>query len=188
MSLWTLYINHERGKTSMKKMKKPLLMVVSAVFLLVTVLAGCSNSGGNDPKPAATDAGKNTDKGNEATDAPADQPWVFGSSPIEFSAYTHYSWQDFLDTMDANPFWKYLKENKQVTINPIHAKGNSAQLMQTFMADTSQMPDLIYGNRYDPDIERLIANDQLVALDPYLPVWGKLLNLLNSCKYLTGKR
>ncbi|MGG1633253.1 ABC transporter substrate-binding protein [Paenibacillus sp. NRS-1760] len=163
----------------MKKMKKPLLMVVSAVFLLVTVLAGCSNSGGNDPKPAATDSATNTNKGSEATDAPADQPWVFGSSPIEFSAYTHYSWQDFPDTMDANPFWKYLKENKQVTIKPIHAKGNSAQLMQTFMADSSQMPDVIYGDRYNPDIERLIANDQLVALDPYLDKYPNLKKYLN---------
>ncbi|WP_054023979.1 extracellular solute-binding protein [Bacillus sp. FJAT-28004] len=171
----------------MKKMKKPLLMVVSAVFLLVTVLAGCSNSGGKDPKPTTT-ASNNKEQGSEATETPADAPWVFGSSPLAFSAYTHYGWQDFPDNMDANPFWKYLKENKQVTITPIHAKGNHDALLQTMMADTSQLPDLLYGDRYNPALERLIEGGQMVALDPYLDKYPnlkkwldpKLMDLLRS--------
>jgi len=161
----------------MKKMKKPLLFAVSAVFLLVTVLAGCSNSGGNDPKET-TAATNSTNKGTEATDAPKEEAWQFGSSPLEFSAYTHYSWQDFPETMDANPFWKYLKDNKQVTIKPIHAKGNAPTLMQTMIA-SDDLPDLIYGNRYDPDIERLIENNKLVALDPYLDKYPNLKKWIN---------
>jgi ABC-type glycerol-3-phosphate transport system substrate-binding protein len=170
----------------MKKMKKPLLLAVSMVLLLATVLAGCSNSGGNDPKPAST-ADTNTEKGSEATEASADQPWVFGSSPLEFSAYTHYGWQDFPETMDAVPFWKYLKENKQVNIKSIQAKGNQAQVMTTMMA-SGDLPDLIYGDRYNADIERLIEGGKLVALDPYLDKYPnlkkwldpKLMDLLRS--------
>ncbi|QJD86678.1 ABC transporter substrate-binding protein [Cohnella herbarum] len=171
----------------MKKVKKPLLQVVSAVLLLATVLAGCSssNNGNNGAaSPESSDAASPTASASaESSNAsPESQAWVFGSEPFEFSAFTNYSWQDFPSKMEDNPFWKYLKENKQVTITPILAKGNNNQLMTT-MISGGNLPDLIYGDRFSPDVSRLYEAGKLVAFDDYLDKYPNLKKYLDS-KYI----
>ncbi|QNK56008.1 extracellular solute-binding protein [Paenibacillus sp. PAMC21692] len=158
----------------MKKLKKPKVWILATVVALTAALAGCSgnsNGEGGSAKPSPTNTAKAGEKDNAGESE--DAPWVFGSEPLEFTAYTHYGWQDFPEKMEDVPLWKYLKENKQVNIKSIQAKGNHAQLMSTMMA-SGDLPELIYGDRYNPDIERLIDNGKIVALDPYLDKYPNL--------------
>ncbi|WP_214630421.1 extracellular solute-binding protein [Paenibacillus agaridevorans] len=158
----------------MKKLNKPKVWILATVVALTAALAGCSgnsNGEGGSTKPAPTNTAKAGEKDNAGESE--DAPWVFGSEPLEFTAYTHYGWQDFPEKMEDVPLWKYLKENKQVNIKSIQAKGNHAQLMSTMMA-SGDLPELIYGDRYNPDIERLIDNGKIVAIDPYLDKYPNL--------------
>jgi putative aldouronate transport system substrate-binding protein len=158
----------------MKKLNKPNVWILATVVALTTALAGCSgnsNGEGGSTKPSPTNTAKAGEKDNAGESE--DAPWVFGSEPLEFTAYTHYGWQDFPEKMEDVPLWKYLKENKQLNIKSIQAKGNHAQLMSTMMA-SGDLPELIYGDRYNPDIERLIDNGKIVALDPYLDKYPNL--------------
>lgn len=158
----------------MKTMKKPLLVFVAALLLLATLLAGCSGSSQNGTEsspPASPTATPGGDSGNG--DAAQSDVWEFGSSPLEFSAYAHYGWLDFPANMEDVPFWAYLKEHKNVNIKTIQANGNHAQLMATMIADNN-LPDLIYGDRFHPDIERLYEAGKLVPLDDYIEKYPNL--------------
>ncbi|WP_256760541.1 ABC transporter substrate-binding protein [Cohnella sp. WQ 127256] len=170
----------------MKNFKKPLLLAVSVVLILATVLAGCSNGGKNDSSASPSSNAASTAESSPSasspsasSETPAPQGWVFGSEPLEFSAFTNYDWQDFPAKMEDNPFWKYLKENKKVKITPILGKGNAAQLMTTMMA-SGDLPDLIYGNRFSPDVSRLYEAGKLVALDDYLDKYPNLKKFLDN--------
>ncbi|QMV42929.1 extracellular solute-binding protein [Cohnella cholangitidis] len=167
----------------MKKVRKPLLLVVSAVLLLATVLAGCSssNNGNNAASPSASSPASSPASSASGEETPAAAGWVLGSEPLEFSAYAHYGWLDFPADMASVPLWKYLKENKQVNIKAIQAKGNHAQLMATMMAD--KLPDLIYTDREHPDLDRLYNNGKLVAFDDYLDKYPNLKKYLDN-KYV----
>lgn len=156
----------------MKKAKKPLLTIVAAVFLIATVLAGCSGNGNNDPKP--TSSGSSNAKENSSNnEEEVSDVWEFGSSKLEFSAYAHYSWLNFPTNMEDVPFWNYLQKNKNVNIKSIEAQGNHAQLMATMMADDN-LPDLIFTDRYHPDLERLYDAGKLVPLDDYMAKYPNL--------------
>ncbi|KOP68665.1 ABC transporter substrate-binding protein [Bacillus sp. FJAT-18019] len=161
------------------KRRRALLLVITAVFLLATVLAGCSKSAEGpqtDPAPTSPNSQK---EGTEKTgeENPSDV-WEFGSSELEFSAFTHYSWQDFPEKMEDAPLWKYLKENKKVNIKSILASGNNDQLMATMMAD-NKLPDLIYAERNHNDIQRLYKAGKLVPLDDYMEKYPNLKKWLN---------
>jgi len=171
----------------MRKLKKQAAFVLSAVLLLSAVLAGCSGNKNSDggtngsPSPSGSSpAPESSAAGAEASPSPAG--WVFGSEPLEFSAYAHYGWLDFPADMTTVPFWKYLKENKQVNIKAIQAKGNHAQLMTTMMS-SGDLPDLVYGPRYEPTFDRLYEAGQLVAFDDYMDKYPNLKNYFDK-KYL----
>jgi len=158
---------------------KKMLFIVTTVFLLTTVFAGCSKST-NDPKPSTpSNSNATADNGKESTDEKSSDVWQLGSSELEFTAYAHYDWLDFPKKMEDVPFWKYLKENKKVNIKTRAAQGNSPQLMTTMMAD-DDLPDMIYGNRFDPDILRLYAAGKLVPLDDYMEKYPNLKKWLNA--------
>ncbi|OXS60524.1 ABC transporter substrate-binding protein [Cohnella sp. CIP 111063] len=168
----------------MKKLKKPALLILSSVLLLSVILAGCSkkensNSGASSsPSSSASTPAESSPSASE--EAPAG--WVFGSEPLAFSAYAHYGWLDFPADMEQVHFWKYLKEHKQTNITAIQAKGNHAQLMTTMMA-SGDLPDLIYTDRYHPDLNRLYEAGQLVAFDDYLDKYPNLKKYFDK-KYL----
>lgn len=181
---------------SMKTVKKPLLVAVTAILLLATLLAGCTGSSNNESestpqgqtqKPGDENQGnRNNEGGSSDSDV-----WEFGSSPLEFTAYAHYGWLDFPTNMEDVPFWAYLKEHKNVNIKAIQAQGNHAQLMTTMMADNS-LPDLIYTDRFHPDIERLYEAGKLIALDDYIekyPNYKKWLgeDIMNMLRADDGK-
>ncbi|MGI2295378.1 extracellular solute-binding protein [Paenibacillus sp. GXUN7292] len=165
----------------MQNKRKPLVVLIMAVFVLATVLSGCSGKkgeGGNNtssPPPTSTNTATpgNTDQNKE------DEPWVFGSEMLEFSAYAHYGWLDFPLEMDEVPFWKYLKANKNVNIKTIQAQGNHAQLMTTMMGSNT-LPDLIYMDRYHPDFDRMYNAGKLVAFDDYLDKYPNLKKWMNA--------
>jgi len=162
----------------MKKTRKTLVIVATAL-LLTTLFAGCSKTT-SEPKPSApNDTNASTSNSSETTEEKPADVWQLGSSELEFTAYAHYGWLDLPAKMEDVPFWKYLKENKKVNIKTRAAQGNHAQLMTTMMAD-NDLPDLIYGNRFDPDILRLYEAGKLVPLDDYMEKYPNLKKWLSS--------
>ncbi|MFC7680935.1 extracellular solute-binding protein [Paenibacillus sp. GCM10028914] len=161
------------------KKRKALLLMITALFLLTTVLAGCTKSASSPEKEqnSSTPNSSNTDKKPE-DEKPADI-WEFGSSELNLTAFTHYSWQDFPEKMEDAPLWKYLKENKKVNITSILASGNNDQLVATMMAD-NKLPDLMYGDRNHRDFLKLIKAGKLVALDDYMEKYPNLKKWLSS--------
>ncbi|RIX52471.1 extracellular solute-binding protein [Paenibacillus nanensis] len=154
--------------------RKPLLLIVSAVLLLTTVLAACSNSNTNNSQESPSPSSASATPGNTGGDTkPVSDTWVFGSEPLEFSLYFHYGWVDYKG-MDDYPATKWLKENKQLNITPIQANGSHSEKMTT-MISGNMLPDVIWGNRFDADIDRLYEAGQLVAFDEYLEKYPNLL-------------
>ncbi|MFF2483287.1 extracellular solute-binding protein [Paenibacillus sp. NPDC058071] len=169
----------------MKKWKKPLLVAASLMLVLTAVLAGCSSGskgGNNQPGNTATDKPSDAPKG---TEKPAeDDKWVLGEKPLTFSLYAHYKNSDF-PQWESRPLGKWLKEERQVTVNVISAAGDHTAKLNTLIT-SNQLPDIIWGDKYDPDIERLRENGMLVSFDEYLDKYTNLrdwmgdLNMLRS--------
>ncbi|MEC0203382.1 extracellular solute-binding protein [Paenibacillus lautus] len=155
----------------MRKTRKSLLLIVSLLLVLVTALAGCGKSANPAPTPPAA-----TNDGEKKTDPPAegnsDGKWVLGEKPLEFTAYAHYENSDF-PKWESTPIGKYLSDEKQVKINMIAAAGAHRQKLSAMMA-SDDLPDMIWGDRDDPDIERLRKEGKLVAYDDYLDKYPNL--------------
>lgn len=157
----------------MRKTRKSLLLLVSLIMILATVLAGCGGSKSAEtpaptPTPPASDSGEKTDP------PPAEEndgKWVLGEKPLNFSIYSHYNDIDF-PKWESTPLGKYLAE-KQVTVEVIAANGAAQQKLSSMMASDS-LPDVIWGGRNDPDVERLYKEGKLVAFDPYLDKYPNL--------------
>ncbi|UNK18154.1 extracellular solute-binding protein [Paenibacillus sp. N3/727] len=160
----------------MRKMRKPLLVMVSLFLVLVTALAGCSKSGdGNTSNPGTTVKNEEKKENNENKEPPAentDSKWVLGEKPLEFSAYAHYNNSDF-PKYESTPIGKYLSEEKQVKINMIAAAGAHSQKLSAMMA-SDELPEMIWTDRNHPDMERLLKAGKLVAFDEYLDKYPNL--------------
>ncbi|MBE9914528.1 extracellular solute-binding protein [Paenibacillus donghaensis] len=158
----------------MKKMKRPMLLVAATVFLLATALAGCggSKSESSDPAPSTSSNNENKSSDNGEKKEASGEKWELGAKPLEFSLYSHYDNIDF-PVWDSTPAGKWLKENKQVDIKMISAGGNKAQKMSAMIA-SDELPDVIWGDRNDPDTERLREAGKLVAFDDYLDKYPNL--------------
>lgn len=168
----------------MTKVRKTTMLIVSAILVLATVLAGCSsnNNNKNEPSPSPANESTNTPS-NTPSEAPSDV-WEFGSEPLEISYYGHYSWYD-VPAWDSTVAGRWLKENKQLEIVPITAGGNHEQKLSTMIA-SDDLPDVMWMDR-GVDVERLRQANLLVPFDDYLDkypnlkTWmGKDLNLLRS--------
>lgn len=169
----------------MTKVRKQAMLIVSAILVLATVLAGCSSNNNNktEPSPSASNTATNTPGNETPSEAPSDV-WEFGSEPLEFSMYGHYNWYD-VPAWDSTVAGRWLKENKQLNIVPVSAGGNPEQKLSTMIA-SNDLPDVMWMDR-GADVERLRQAGMLVPFDDYLDkypnlkTWmGKDLNLLRS--------
>ncbi|MBH5318909.1 ABC transporter substrate-binding protein [Paenibacillus sp. GSMTC-2017] len=168
----------------MKKVRKSSLLIVTAILLLTTVLAGCSsNKGKVEPSASPAESAAATATADAGTEKPADV-WEFGSEALEFSMYGHYNWYD-VPAWDSTVAGKWLIENKKLNIIPVSAGGNPEQKLSTMIASDS-LPDVMWLDR-GADVERLRVAGQLVAFDDYLDKYPNLkkwmgndLNLLRS--------
>lgn len=152
--------------------------MVTAVLIVATALSGCSKST-NDPNSGSTKTSPTPGTTTNAEEGESSDIWEFGSSELSFSAFQLYNWQDFPATMDDNPFWKYLKENKKLNIKSVLGSSNNLQLMATMMANDN-LPDLIHGDRNHPDFLKLYKEGKLVALDDYMEKYPNLKKWLSS--------
>ncbi|RJX39713.1 extracellular solute-binding protein [Paenibacillus pinisoli] len=166
----------------MTKARKTTLLIVSAILVLATVLAGCSSDKKNQPSPSPSS--NTSTPGNTPSEEPPSDVWEFGSEALEFSMYGHYNWYD-VPAWDSTVAGRWLKENKQLNIVPISAGGNPEQKLSTMIASKT-LPDVMWMDR-GADVERLREAGMLVAFDDYLDkypnlkTWmGKDLNLLRS--------
>ncbi|MFD0590067.1 extracellular solute-binding protein [Paenibacillus sp. GCM10027627] len=163
----------------MTKVRKTALLVVSAILVLGTVLAGCSsNNAKTTPSPSAS-----AQPSNATGEKPSDV-WEFGSEALEFSMYGHYNWYD-VPAWDSTVAGKWLIENKKLNIKPVSAGGNPDQKLSTMIA-SNDLPDVMWMDR-GPEVERLRQAGMLVAFDDYLDKYPNLkkwmgndLNLLRS--------
>ncbi|CAM3554337.1 MULTISPECIES: extracellular solute-binding protein [Paenibacillus] len=168
----------------MSKMKKPLLVMASALLVLVTVMTGCTKSNEGSPPPT-NNPPKTNEQPNEPPKENTEDKWVLGEKPLQFSAYAHYQDTDF-PKWESTPIGKYLSEEKQVKIDMIKAAGAHTQKLSAMMA-SDDLPDMIWTDRDHPDMDRLEKAGKLVPYDDYLDKYTNLktwmgddLNLLRS--------
>ncbi len=168
-------------------------MVVSVLFVLATLLAGCSNSGANTNLKTNTNqpaggqtgsAGPTANNGSGEQSAINDGRWELGSEPLEFNMYGHYSWYD-VPAWNSTVAGRWIQENKKVNILSISAGGNHEQKLSTMIA-SNDLPEVIWMDR-GAEVERLREMGMLVPFDDYLEkypnlkTWmGKDLNMLRS--------
>ncbi|MBJ6363229.1 extracellular solute-binding protein [Paenibacillus sp. GCM10012307] len=171
----------------MNKARRFSILLASVMLVLATVLAGCSSNTGkttNQPATGQTEGNKTSDnKGNDEQTS-TDGKWEFGSEPLEFSMYGHYSWYD-VPAWDSTVAGRWLKDNKKLNIVPVSAGGNHEQKLSTMIA-SNDLPDVIWMDR-GAEVERLRDMGMLVPFDDYLDkypnlkTWmGKDLNMLRS--------
>jgi len=159
--------------------KKTTSALLAALFVLATILAGCSkgdNGKNNEASPSASSA-SSPSASQPASEEAAPSVWEVGSEPLEFSMYHHYSWSDAPE-WDSTPFGRYAKEKLQVNVVPIKASGNHEQKLNTMIAD-GKLPDVIWGDR-GANVERLREAGMLVPLDDYIAKYPNLRKWLND--------
>ncbi|MFD0958321.1 ABC transporter substrate-binding protein [Paenibacillus chungangensis] len=174
----------------MKKLKKPFMLAVAVILMMATVLVGCSGNNGNESEPTPTkepQEDKTSGNGDKKED-PAGDKWVLGEKPFKFSAYAHYP-NDFPD-WETTPFGKWLKEEKQVEVDVVKAGGQHVAKLATMMS-TGELPDLIWTDRFHPEMDRLREAGKLVAFDEYLDKYPNLKEWmgddLNMLRHEDGK-
>lgn len=181
----TITSNHyfERGAiNTMLKMKKAWLGSAAGALVLATVLAGCSGGGNknNDAQgsASASPAPSAAASASDGASAQAAAGWEFGSEPLTVSLYGHYDWY-------AAPPWgedevsKWIKDNKQLTMNFIPS-GNNAKQKLTTMMSTKELPDVIWLDRGSAEYEMLQKGGLLVALDEYMEKYPNLKTYLTE--------
>ncbi|KIL39020.1 hypothetical protein SD70_22600 [Gordoniibacillus kamchatkensis] len=129
---------------------------LAAVLTLGVLVAGCQ-SGKEAEKPAD---GKAASSQTQDKDKPL--------------AFTYYNFDD-----DWQPApWgetvttKWVQENKKVTIDYVPTNGNAKQKFNAMYA-SGDLPDVIALGT-GPELDRMISEGQLVALDPYLDKYPNL--------------
>jgi putative aldouronate transport system substrate-binding protein len=127
---------------------------LAAVLTLGMLLAGCGNS---TDKPS---------DGKEAASPASDK-----DKPLSFTYYTFDDdWQP--------PAWgetvttKWIQENKNVSIDYVPTNGNAKQKFNAMFA-SGELPDVMNLSA-GPELDRMISEGQLVALDPYLDKYPNL--------------
>ena len=93
----------------MRKTKKPLLVLVSLLLIMVTALAGCGKSASSSSTTGETMMAR---RNRSASRGNRDGKWVLGEKPLEFSAYSHYENSDF-PKWESTPVGKYLSEENK---------------------------------------------------------------------------
>lgn len=134
-------------------------LVLPAMLAAVLALTACSGGGGGADNKANEGSPQG---GGEAAGE---------SGPLTFTFYGHYDWY----TM---PNWgedlstKWIKENKQVTVEPISSGGNAKQKLSTMIV-SGELPDVIWMER-GADVEKLRSAGMLVPFDDYLEKYPNL--------------
>lgn len=145
--------------------KRKLLVPVVSAFMAVSLMAGCSNNGGN------TAAGETAEGNAEANNSnkPA-SVYELGKEPLDFTLYGHYDWYTMPEWGgDITSTW--IKDNKKVNVTPIHSGGAAPEKLNTMIA-TGELPDAIWMERVD--VEKLRSADMLVPFDDYLDKYPNL--------------
>ncbi|MBG9733712.1 extracellular solute-binding protein [Paenibacillus alvei] len=156
------------------KNKRKLLLSVLSVFMVFTMMVGCS-SGGNTPQanePAKQ--GEGTENSN--SEASKSDVYELGKEPLEVTFFGNYGWYD-MPKWGKDPASKWIQDNKKISVKAISSGGNAAQKLQTMIAG-NELPDIIWTDR-GADVERLREADMLVPLDEYIDKYP------NFKKYLT---
>lgn len=152
--------------------RRKWLIHVTAVLMIVALIAGCSGNNGNNSVAPTNSGGNNTETntpgGNTASEP---QLYELGKEPLEISLFGNYSWYT-MPKWGEDETTKWVQENKQITITEVPNGGNNAQKLNTMIA-SGDMPDIIWGER-GTDVERLREAGLLVPLDDYIDRYPNL--------------
>lgn len=149
------------------KNKRNLLLSVLSVFMVFTLLVGCSG-GGNTSAPPANEPAKQegSESGQEPSgESPKSDLYELGKEELKVSFYGNYGWYQ-MPKWGKDPASKWIQDNLKVTVTAVSSGGNNAQKLQTMIAG-DELPDIIWTDR-GPDVERLREAGMLVPLDEYI--------------------
>lgn len=139
--------------------RKNKLFVLSALLAIALGLTACSGGGGQ------------ADKGNKGQTQAETEPGEGVIKPLTFTFYGHYDWYT-MPNWGEDPATRWIKENKQVTVEPISSGGNAKQKLSTMIV-SGELPDVIWLER-GADVEKLRAAGMLVPFDDYLDKYPNL--------------
>lgn len=148
------------------KLGKSFMLTLVTILLAASVLLACA-SGSKEDKSGSKEKGSTTSSNG----------FKLGEEPLEYTLYGHYDWYT-MPPWGEDESSKWIKENKKVTIKPIHSGGNAAQKLNTMIA-TNELPDVIWLER-GSDVERLRNAGMLVPLDDYLEKYPNLKKWLGT--------
>lgn len=141
----------------MRKMKKGISLLLSAL-LLTGLLAACSGKDAgseNSPSPS-------TKESTAPSAAPAEgSPAAPSTEPIAFSMFVNFSWYA-LNWSD--PAAKKITEATGVTLNITKPVSDDNQKMN-IMLSNKELPDFILLDKADPALSRMIEGGLLYSLD-----------------------
>lgn len=166
------------------KVKRGIVLCVAAVFLLATIMTGCS---GNNKETSPS----NTKQEQTETDPASPEPAVITDGtakqvrPVSFNYYVNYD-NAGMTPWGEDPISKWIKDNLKVEVTGIQTGGSAEAKLNTMIASNS-LPDVMMIDRGGL-VERLRAAGQLVAMDEYVDKYPNLkkyagedtLNMLRS--------
>lgn len=145
-------------------MKKVITMLLVLV-MLTSLLVGCKKKEETKNTDSPTPDKKSTTTADATPTAAAEDEWVFGRDPLEFSFYVNYDWyapKGFGSTQAT----KWLQEYMNVTVTEISSNGQANQKFGA-MISTGDLPDVIQLDR-GVQYEALVEANYLVAIDDFM--------------------
>lgn len=144
-------------------MKKVIAMLL--VLMLATTMVGCKKETDTKDTTPTTDTTTTDETTPEATTAPAEEEWVLGRDPLEFSFYVNYDWYS-PKGFGSTEATKWLQEYMNVTVTEISSNGQANQKFGT-MVSTGELPDVIQLDK-GAQYQSLVEANYLVAIDDFM--------------------
>lgn len=147
-------------------MTKKFWFLFASLFLVLGLVAACSNDAGSDPEPEKETPEKEPEKPVEEV-----KKFELGDEQLDITMFGNYDWY----TMppwgeDISTAW--IKENKKVNVTAIDAGGKAAPRLSTMIAG-KDLPDFIWLDK-GADVEKLRLGGVLVPFDDYLDKYTNL--------------
>lgn len=165
------------------RVKRGIILCVTAIFLIAMIMAGCS-SGKNNNVMSPDTSPKVTNEASPEAGIITDGTWK-QVRPVSFSYYSNYD-NSGMTPWGEDAISKWIKDNLKVEVTGIQAGGVAEAKLNTMIVSDS-LPDVMMIERGSL-VERLRAAGQLVAMDDYIEKYPNLkkyagedtLNMLRS--------
>ncbi|KHL95844.1 hypothetical protein QW71_10915 [Paenibacillus sp. IHB B 3415] len=159
-----------------RKSVKPVLAIILAVILTLTMAACSSNSANKESAPTTAPQADTTPAPQaEATQNPDEPAWKLDTSPIDLTWFVGANW--YAHTWGESLASKYVTEKTGVNVK-LEVPSGEANEQITLMMTSGKLPDLISMGSWETAVKKLWEGDHVYALnelaDQYDPYFYKV--------------